>query len=93
MRRSKVEVYVDILMMLERGPLKLNHIMYKANVNCQALKSYLEILLKTGAIEKLVAGKTMEVFAITPKGIKFLKNFRELSPIDEENRNNDTFPF
>jgi len=37
-RRSKLEMYVDILKALARhGPLKLTHIMYKANVNCSVL--------------------------------------------------------
>ena len=36
MRRSKLEMYVDILKVLaQRGPLKLTHVMYKANVNCR----------------------------------------------------------
>ena len=35
MRRSKLEMYVAILKVLsQRGPLKLTHVMYKANVNC-----------------------------------------------------------
>jgi len=43
MRRSKLEMYIDILKVLaHRGPLKLTHIMYKANVNCSVLKEYLD---------------------------------------------------
>jgi predicted transcriptional regulator len=41
-RRSKLEMYVDILSVLaHRGPLKLTHVMYKANVNCSVLKGIL----------------------------------------------------
>ena len=47
MRRSKLEIHVDILKALARhGPLKLTHIMYKANVTCCALKQYLDFLIQ-----------------------------------------------
>ena len=40
------------------GPLKLTHIMYKANVNCTVLKEYLDFLIKQGLIEERVIGKS-----------------------------------
>ena len=88
MRRSKLEMYVDILKVLaHRGPLKLTHIMYKANVNCKVLKEYLDFLLAQGLIEERLVGKRKVVYANTQKGIAVLKYFRELStalPIVEE---------
>ena len=49
MRRSKLEMYVEILRVLgQRGPLKLTHIMYKANFNCVILKEYLDFLIRQG---------------------------------------------
>lgn len=97
MRRSKLEMYVDILKVLaHRGPLKLTHIMYKANVNCVVLKDYLEFLLKQGLIEERMVRKSGVVFAITQKGITVLKYFRELSmalPIVEETRSQMPIPY
>ena len=91
MRRSKLEMYIDILKVLaHRGPLKLTHIMYKANVNCSVLKQYLEFLTKQNLVEERTAGKRRVVYAITPRGITVLKHFRELKqvlPIIEEARN------
>ena len=91
MRRSKLEMYIDILKVLaHRGPLKLTHIMYKANVNCSVLKQYLEFLIKQNLVEERIAGKRRVVYAITPRGITVLKHFRELKqilPIIEEARN------
>jgi len=88
MRRSKLEMYVDILKVLgQKGPLKLTHIMYKANVNCKVLKEYLDFLLKQGLIEERVVGKSRIVYANTQRGIMVLKYFRELNkalPILEE---------
>lgn len=88
MRRSKLEMYVDILKVLARhGPLKLTHIMYKANVNCSVLKEYLNFLMEQDLIEEKTVGKKRIVYAITQRGITVLKYFRELKtvlPIVEE---------
>jgi len=96
MRRSKLEMYVDILKVLaHRGPLKLTHIMYKANVNCSVLKEYLDFLIKQNLVEERNVGKSRTVFAITQRGITVLKYFRELKqvlPIVEEARNRIPIP-
>jgi predicted transcriptional regulator len=97
MRRSKLEMYVDIVQVLaHRGPLKLTHIMYKANVNCSVLKEYLDFLIKQGLVEERVVGKRRVVYAATQRGITVLKYFRELRqvlPIVEEARNQAPIPF
>ena len=97
MRRSKLEMYVDILKVLaHRGPLKLTHIMYKANVNCSVLKQYLDFLIKQNLVEERTAGKRRVVYAITQRGITVLKHFRELKqvlPIIEEPRNRMPVPY
>ncbi len=84
MRRSKLEMYVDILKVLARnGPLKLTHIMYKANVNCSVLKQYLDFLIQQNLVEEQTLHqkrhKTRVVYAITERGRTVLKYFRELN--------------
>jgi predicted transcriptional regulator len=90
MRRSKLEMYIDILKVLaRRGPLKLTHIMYKANVNCSVLKQYLDFLTLQNLVEEQTLGKKRVVYAVTEKGLTVLKYFRELKtvlPIIEEAR-------
>src|SRR3990170_5158196 len=90
MRRSKLEMYVDILKVLSRhGPLKLTHIMYKANVNCSVLKEYLDNLIKQNLVEERTVGKKRTVYGLTERGITVLKYFRELRgvlPMIEESR-------
>ncbi|MBS7637167.1 hypothetical protein KEJ37_07575, partial [Candidatus Bathyarchaeota archaeon] len=52
-RRSKMEIYFDILDVLVRyGPLKLTHIMYKANVNCDTFLKCINYLIKQGLVEE-----------------------------------------
>ena len=89
MRHSKLEMYVDILKVLaQKGPTKLTHIMYKANVNSSILKEYLDFLIKQGLIEERAVGKNRVVYANTARGTTVIKYFRELnmalSVIDEE---------
>ena len=77
-------MYVDILKVLARhGPLKLTHIMYKANVNCSVLKQYLDFLIRQNLVEEQTLrkkrNKTRVVYAITERGITVLKYFRELN--------------
>ena len=97
MRRSKLEMYVDILSVLaHKGPLKLTHVMYKANLNCSVLKEYLDFLIKQGLVEERTVGKQRLVYAVTQRGITVLKYFRELKqvlPIVEEARNQAAIPY
>ena len=88
MRRSKLEMYIDILKVLaQRGPLKLTHIMYKANVNCSVLKDYLDFLIQQELVEEKTVGKKRIIYVVSEKGLKVLKYFRELKvmlPVIEE---------
>ncbi len=97
MRRSKLEMYIDILKVLaQRGPLKLTHIMYKANVNCNVLKEYLDFLTTQGLVEERTVGKCRVVYAATQRGLTVLKYFKELKevlPIVEEARSQTPVPF
>jgi predicted transcriptional regulator len=81
---------VDILSVLShRGPLKLTHVMYKANVNCSVLKEYLEFLIKKELVEERPVRKGRIVYAVTQRGLMVLKYFRELKqvlPIVEEDK-------
>ena len=94
MRRSKLEMYIDVLnAVAHRGPLRLTHIMYKANVNCSILNEYLAFLIKQGLVEKRNVKKARIVFTITQHGIDVLKYFRELTkalPILLEENPNQT---
>jgi predicted transcriptional regulator len=82
MRRSQLEMHLDILEVLDHmGPLKLTHVMHKANVNCRVLKEYLDFLTKQGLVEKKIIGKERKVYAITQLGVTVLEQFRELKEV------------
>ena len=82
MRRSKLETYIDILNALARlGPLKMTHIMHKANVNCNMLRGHLDFLIKQGLVEERTIKRSHAVFAVTQRGMTVLKHFRELAQV------------
>ena len=83
MRRSKMEMYIDILkVMVQNGPMKLTHVMYKANVNCSVLKQNLDFMIEQNLIEEQVTVKrrnqTKVRYAITEKGRTVVKYFNEV---------------
>ena len=96
MRRSKMEMEVDILKILaQKGPLKLTHIMYKTNVNCNVLNTNLEFLIGQGLIEVRKVGRGSHVYLITGLGLTLLKSWKEvkqlLPMVKEENEERPIF--
>jgi predicted transcriptional regulator len=91
MRRSKLEMYVDILKVLAHwGPLKITPVMYKANLNYTVLEEYFAFLIKQGLIEVKTVRRERKIYMITQPGITVLRQFRELKgvlPIVEETGN------
>jgi predicted transcriptional regulator len=94
MRRSKLEICVDVLNILAlNGPLKKTHLSYKTNLNCCALHEQLDFLASNTLIEERTIKKNPKslkkgttVYAITQRGQNILRSFRELNallPIEE----------
>ena len=76
MRRSKLEMHVDILKALaRRGPLNLTHIMYEVNISCSILKNYLDFLIQQNLVVERRLHKRRAVYAITERGLTVLDSF------------------
>jgi predicted transcriptional regulator len=89
MRRSKLEIYVDILKVLTRsGPLNPIHITQEYCLNDGKLKEYLGFLIKQDLIEERTVKKRHVVLAVTQRGMAVLKYFQEpvqeISGLEEE---------
>ena len=79
-----MEMYIDILKVLaQNGPMKLTHVMYKANVNCSVLKQNLDFLIEQNLLEEQITSKrrnrTKIRYAITEKGRTVIKYFNEVN--------------
>jgi predicted transcriptional regulator len=83
MRRSKLEIHIDILRALAyHGRLKPTHITYKANVNCSALKECLSFLLQRNLVKEQTISKRRKkrkVYCITELGLTALRNVKEIN--------------
>lgn len=83
MRRSKLEIHIDILRALAyHGRLKPTHITYKANVNCSALKDCLDFLMERNLIKEQSISRrkqTRKYYAITELGLTALRNVKEIN--------------
>ena len=79
-----MEMYIDILKVIaQNGPMKLTHVMYKANVNCSVLKQNLDFLIEQNLLEEQITSKrrnrTKIRYAITEKGRTVIKYFNEVN--------------
>lgn len=83
MRRSKLEIHIDILRALAyHGRLKPTHITYKANVNCSALKECLSFLLERNLVKEQTISKKRKkrkFYSITDLGLTALRNVKEIN--------------
>lgn len=82
MRRSKIEICIEILKILsQRGLSRITHIMYNTNTNCSLLKEILVFMIKQGLVEEKSVGKDRVAYCITPRGTSILNAFIELNQI------------
>jgi predicted transcriptional regulator len=84
MRRSKLEIHVDVLKALAcHGRLRLTHVMYKSGVNCGVLKQCLDLLIRHNLVEEHTRQKRGKkpsvVYAITERGLTALRNAMEIN--------------
>ena len=77
-KRSNLEMYVEVINALaQKEPVKLTHIMHKANLDYVALKKAIDFLLLQGLIEESLEEEDKVVFTIIARGMAVLKYFGE----------------
>lgn len=71
-KRSEIEILADILRVTMDGAKK-SHIVYKANLNFEIVRKYLDLLEKS----ELITGPegSSKIFNTTEKGVKYLNHF------------------
>jgi len=77
-KRSNMEISADILKVTVNGALK-SHIVYKANINFQLGKKYLDRLTNSGLIVDSVNGS--RIYLTTDKGKEYIKQFEDLKEL------------
>jgi len=77
-RRSKLEIYLDILQIINKGDTKPTRIMYKANLSWISLCEALQSLIINGIISEKVLRRRKE-YIITKRGKRALKYFQGIT--------------
>ena len=73
-KRSRLEIYIEILKTVREGTRKPTRIMYKANLSWKSMKTALGSLLEQGMIEDITEGEHT-YYEITRKGRNLLNHF------------------
>ncbi len=92
-RRSKLEIYLDVLNVIKEGNTKPTRIMYGANLSWKLLQGILGSLVSQGLIEEtdLSASRdkrTNRIYHVTKKGdsvIRYFDHAKGLIEVDEPN--------
>ena len=75
-KRSRLEIYLDILRAVKSGVNKPTNIMYKCNLSWLPLKRILETLIERDLL-RMVHEKNRKIYEITQKGRDVLSYFEK----------------
>jgi predicted transcriptional regulator len=94
-RRSKLEIYIDVLQVIKEGTTKPTRIMYGSNLSWTLLQGVLSSMVDQELITKMDKSvsrdkRTKVVYEITGKGdsvIKYFRHAKGLIDVDNEGFN------
>ena len=76
-KRSRLEIYLDVLQAIKKGVNKPTRIMYRTNLSWTPLQEILESMVSQEIIKKIEVNKRKE-YVITKKGLNVLRYFEEM---------------
>jgi predicted transcriptional regulator len=90
-RRSKLEIYIDVLKEIKGGTTKPTRIMYGSNLSWKLLQGVLSSMVDQGLIEEIDESesrdkRTNKVYKVTSKGdgvIRYFDRAKGLLEVDE----------
>ena len=83
-KRERSDIVLDMLLSIQEkgGRIKPTHLMYRANLAHQQMKSYLEELVQKDFIKK-IKEKDYEYIIITDTGSRFLEKIRQMREFEK----------
>ncbi len=90
-RRSKLEIYLEVLQIIKSGVSKPTRIMYQANISWQPLKRILSSMASQGLIDEVDTTsidrkrdkRTSKIYEITMKGEQVYRYFKGAKHLNE----------
>lgn len=91
-RRSKLEIYIDVLQLIKEGTIKPTRIMYGANLSWKLLQGVLLSMVNQGLIDEIDQSKSRDkrtnaIYRVTSKGdsvIKYFGHAKQIINVDDE---------
>jgi predicted transcriptional regulator len=77
MRRSRLEIYIDIMRAIGVGRTKFTRVMYDSNTSWQVLQDNLRSLIKSGFVETQQIGKR-KIYRLTDEGVALVNNYKKI---------------
>lgn len=75
-KRSRLEIYLEVLRVIRAGYSKPTNIMYKSNISWITLQEILRILIDKGLIT-MIENDDRKLYVITAKGKNILNSLEE----------------
>ncbi|HIE19278.1 TPA: DUF4364 family protein [Candidatus Bathyarchaeota archaeon] len=88
-KRSRLEMYLDVLEKVSKGVSKPTNIMYKCNLSWRPLQEILRSLLEKGLIEE-IEQHNHKYYVVTEKGKEILTYLRKLILMLHSSRREET---
>ena len=81
MKRSRLDICIDVLQVIKRGCCKPTRIMYRSNISWIPLREILSFLISQGAVTVRNSGEKRKEYYITEKGRNILKYYEQFKAI------------
>ena len=75
-KRSRFEIYIDVLVSIKKGRNRVTPIMYQSNLSYKPTREILDFLIKRGLIASEASGNST-FYQLTPKGVSALSYFEK----------------
>jgi len=83
MRRSKLELFVDIIRALAERALTIDEIAFECGTNCLTLSQKMDFLIKCDMVSIEMTHDKKAFYALTRRGAAILKTFRNASNLEK----------
>ncbi|MEM2759352.1 MAG: winged helix-turn-helix domain-containing protein [Nitrososphaerales archaeon] len=78
-RRSRLEIYMDIMLALADGPKNPTRLMYSTNLSWAPLQECLKSLISQGAVVESERSSNRKVYSLTQKGSSIISRYQEFA--------------
>jgi len=72
-RRSKIEIYHELLRLVGSGVKKPTHLMYECNLSWSSLRGSLDAMEDSGLVQSSATAEGKTVYSLSEKGYTLLK--------------------